>query len=267
MMTFVPQITTPAGACLTVLNWEELGMDTAVCSMSSLLMKPGLAHLQTLTHLAHYLGWNKDLVLDASMLVLKNHTHFMIQSVYDGMRISVSLEEFWGLVQSLQPNIVLLPKNLLEKDIPQLPSSILPFFSFDATPKTYDKPFGLYGSVNSARDHHASIPIYLQDDEGHCSVLEADFSVRHYYASDKPAADAYHGLVYEEHGTITISEKQFATQFELLDSKCTCSTCKQGFTRAYLHHLFHSTPLLCQRFLIIHNMTWFQKALSLKAGG
>lgn len=265
MMTFVPQITTPAGACLTQDNWGELGIDYAVCSLSSLLMKPGLSYLLTLSDLREYLGWAKHLVLDASMLILTAAEHFMIQSVYDGTRTTVSMQQFWMLVHHLRPHIVLLPPGVQAKEMPQFASLTLPFFPFDTGANTYAGLYGLYGTAadwakSSTSLRTASVPLYIKDDEGFLPIQElAELQTQIYYASDKPAMDACQGLVYQQGETVSIVQKQYAFQFEPLEADCACSTCKQGLTRAYLHHLFQSTPLLCQRLLIIHNMFWFQK--------
>ena len=48
-------------------------------------------------------------------------------------------------------------------------------------------------------------------------------------------------------------------QFETIDPECTCPTCSQQFTKAYLHHLLQQTPLLCHRLLIQHNVFWMAK--------
>ena len=62
-----PLFTTQAGACLTAANWREAGVDVAVFSLASLLMKPGYDVLKTLPNLASYVNWPHRLVLNASM--------------------------------------------------------------------------------------------------------------------------------------------------------------------------------------------------------
>ena len=79
-----------------------------------------------------------------------------------------------------------------------------------------------------------------------------------YDLSDKPADDAFQGRVYRMDTftirTVSILDTIFADHFEPIDNACTCPTCQQGFTCAYLHHLYQNTPLLCQRYLIMHNI-------------
>lgn len=77
--------------------------------------------------------------------------------------------------------------------------------------------------------------------------------------SDKPAADALAGIVYTHSDAIDLTKTCYAEDFNVIDAHCACPSCRQGLTRAYLHHLFVQTPLLCQRFLIQHNAHYFQK--------
>ena len=73
--------------------------------------------------------------------------------------------------------------------------------------------------------------------------------------SNQPAKDARLGLIYTFQGksTYLITDKQYEMDFSILDSACACPACKDGFTRAYFHHLYVHTPLLCQRWLVMHN--------------
>ena len=45
---FIPVLTSEAGTCLTLKNWQEIGVEVAAYYLNSLLTKPGL---QLLTHL------------------------------------------------------------------------------------------------------------------------------------------------------------------------------------------------------------------------
>lgn len=46
----------------------------------------------------------------------------------------------------------------------------------------------------------------------------------------------------------------YATDNQVLRPGCDCETCQAFLSRAYLHHLLEHTPLLAQRFLIVHNV-------------
>lgn len=82
--------------------------------------------------------------------------------------------------------------------------------------------------------------------------------------TDLPAADAMQGKLYVDAGRISILDHRYTEDFTPIDEGCDCPCCKQAFTRAYLHHLLMQTPLLCQRFLIQHNVHYFQKKLQVE---
>ena len=72
--------------------------------------------------------------------------------------------------------------------------------------------------------------------------------------SDEPALAAMQGMVYSQQGTVNLREDLTEMQFEAIDADCACPTCSAQLTKAYLYHLLLHTPLLCQRFLIQHNV-------------
>ena len=78
--------------------------------------------------------------------------------------------------------------------------------------------------------------------------------------TDEPGQDALQGIVYETVNKINLADSTYSMDFKLIDNDCECPTCAQNFTRAYLHHLYHHTPLLCQRFLIQHNVFQLMKS-------
>ncbi len=53
---------------------------------------------------------------------------------------------------------------------------------------------------------------------------------------------------------IDISKSIFTLDNKIIFDDCDCYTCKNGFTRAYLHHLFKSRELLYYRLASIHNL-------------
>lgn len=53
---------------------------------------------------------------------------------------------------------------------------------------------------------------------------------------------------------INISQSKFKLDKTVLDPDCDCYTCRSGFSRAYLHHLFKSKELLYFRLASIHNL-------------
>jgi queuine/archaeosine tRNA-ribosyltransferase len=75
--------------------------------------------------------------------------------------------------------------------------------------------------------------------------------------NNAPSEDALKGVIYTskntENNTFSIQDKKNTLDFSVLDENCACPGCKAKLTRAYFHHLYAHTPLLCHRWLIIHN--------------
>lgn len=53
---------------------------------------------------------------------------------------------------------------------------------------------------------------------------------------------------------INISKAEFTTDSKPIDENCDCYTCVNGFSRAYLRHLFRSSELVYYRLASIHNL-------------
>jgi queuine tRNA-ribosyltransferase len=57
-----------------------------------------------------------------------------------------------------------------------------------------------------------------------------------------------------KNGRLNIGNTQFATDNEVIQPGCKCYTCQQGYTRAYLHHLYKTKELTFYRLASIHNV-------------
>lgn len=89
--------------------------------------------------------------------------------------------------------------------------------------------------------------------------LSFEFRGQQFWASDEPAQHAMHGMIYQAEGQYNLLAPEFTQDFNLLAEGCACPTCQQSLTRAYLQHLLQNTALLCQRFLLIHNVYWLNR--------
>ena len=69
-----------------------------------------------------------------------------------------------------------------------------------------------------------------------------------------PTRIARNGALYSQKGRLNISNAQFRSDQKPIDKNCDCFTCKQGYSRAYLHHLFKTKELLYFRLGTIHNV-------------
>lgn len=55
-------------------------------------------------------------------------------------------------------------------------------------------------------------------------------------------------------GRVSIGSSRYATDFSPIDSNCDCQTCTQGYTKAYLHHLYKTKELSYYRLASVHNV-------------
>lgn len=268
---FIPVLTSEAGASLTSAQWLEAKTQLAAFNLDSLLLKPGFDVLKESDDLSAYLGWSGQIILNASALRANRDGLFTLKSPFDGSTMKMTSLQLKEIMQQLQPELVLLPLKMLQ-DLPSLwdawDEKIIPFIAAEELLKQeVSWPHGVYfhwdGSwtqeafiAHLEKWHH--LPRYV------FGRLSLDF-IRSLYAiginyieSDEPAALGMEGQVYTQQGTINLLTSDNELEFELIDKDCICPTCMQQFSKAYLHHLYLHTPLLCQRFLIQHNIHLLQ---------
>lgn len=267
VQNFIPVLTSEAGLCLTTANWQEVKVSAASYSLERLLYKPGQVALQKISDLAHYLACPGRMIINAASLVANKEKVYVLKSPYDGSRVKITLEELIGLIQHLKPDAVLLPQNIM-RDFPQIwddwDDAIVPFIHGDDLEQhVVMRPHGVYFKIlnepNWAKlEQWSHIPRYVMG----CFESEIIQRLRHrgigFIETDEPAQAAMQGKVYSKTGTVDLMDSKTQMQFEMIDANCACPTCSQQFSRAYLHHLLQHTPLLCQRFLIQHNVFYVQ---------
>jgi queuine tRNA-ribosyltransferase len=71
------------------------------------------------------------------------------------------------------------------------------------------------------------------------------------FAAYDPSQDNKRDLPYE---SVAIKNSRHTLDFSPLDPTCDCYTCRTGFSRAYLRHLFMSKEILAMILLSIHNV-------------
>ena len=249
MNKYIPQLSTDAGSCLTVQNWQEVGIDLGSYSLESLLQKPGPADFLRFKSLADYSGWQSGVVLNAASLVIDNIGFCEVKSIYDGSKSRYSVNDLINFIEILKPKMVILPHGFYKcSAYPKLSESIKIFFPSTDYPNLNDsREFGISITNNDSWDISTNRELYIIGENNNCKLST-------YLESNQPALDACNGVIYTSNDKYNLLDPSMATQFTLLDDNCACVTCKQGFTKAYFHHLLQHTPLLCQRFLIQHNV-------------
>lgn len=270
----IPVLTSPAGACLTAANWQEAGVVAAAYHLASLLLKPGYDLLASLTQLQSYSGWSQVTVLNASMPGVNHDGQYVLRSPHDGSIVRHSINEILALISRLQPQFVILPQGVLQQNTAawlSLPASVFPFFPVtDLASLAGTRPYGVYFAHEPSTPlaalleelvRYRHLPRYVSGDLSLAQMKQLIDAGVDFVESDRPAAEACRGNVYSKDGIISLCDVAQAQQFKPIDANCDCPTCQQQFTCAYLHHLFTQTPLLCQRFLIQHNVHFVQSAL------
>ncbi|MCW8451395.1 tRNA-guanine transglycosylase [Legionella quinlivanii] len=255
---FIPVVTTSAGNCLSMSNWKSAGVGQLSFYLDELLMKPGLAFFEDNNlDLRSYCGWFGDWVLNLGSLRILN-THCQIRSRYDGQLISIELPELAALILKLNPDFLVLPiaAGSLEILWRDLPANIKLISNSDANPV-----FGIcsYSPGECFKTFYSLVqdsqqPLYLMGSFNWQQFQQLAGLPLHIVESDQPAADALSGKVYAGMEVLNLQDEIWRMDHQPIDKHCGCSACQQGLTRAYFHHLLQHTPLLCQRFLIQHNI-------------
>ncbi len=267
VQNFIPIMTSGAGLCLTAANWEEVKITSIALYLDSLLLKPGYDLLMKTPDLSQYMGWSGLSILNTTQLIANKEGIFTLTSPYDGSKLKLTYLQLLEIILHLKPNAVLLPKKTVQ-EFPNIwddwNESITPFVAVDDLLKqelhrTHGVHFHWDNSFSDDTFFHqmkrwSHLPRYVTGN------LSLEFMKRlknegiEFLESDHPAAAGMQGKVFSQKGESDLTEVATAMQFEPIDKECTCPTCTQQLTKAYLHHLFLHTPLLCQRFLIQHNV-------------
>ena len=71
-----------------------------------------------------------------------------------------------------------------------------------------------------------------------------------------PTRNARNGSVFTSRGRINIKSAKWKMDDSRLDEECGCYTC-ENFSMGYLRHLFNANEPSIQRYLSIHNLTYY----------
>lgn len=76
-----------------------------------------------------------------------------------------------------------------------------------------------------------------------------------------PTRYARSGSVFTARGRIRLTHRRYRRDAYPIDPSCDCATCRGGFSRGYLHHLFHANEVLSAVLASIHNVRFYQRLM------
>ena len=272
---WIPVMSSKAGGCMTSASFHAAGVGTLSLHLASLLMKPGYSFLMSLSRLATYVAWSGKIVLNASLPYCADADDYRIVSTYDGQRFCYSKADILALITHLQPDTVILPEGV-QQGAPMrwgsLQESIAVFLpESDLPDATVTRPYGVSITYDeNTLSIQALIEQLEQVNHKPCCIV-GDVSLSAIWAltshsvafveSDRPLQDALLGNVYSADGVFSVLNEACRYAFLPIDASCSCTTCQQALTRAYVHHLLQHTPLLCQRLLAHHKAHYCQSLI------
>ncbi|OGV49976.1 MAG: hypothetical protein A3F46_04095 [Legionellales bacterium RIFCSPHIGHO2_12_FULL_42_9] len=236
----IPILSSQAGVCLTLDNWQQAGVRRGVYHLEALITKPGMRVLQEFSDLRSYTAWPGTIILNACLTTVSATGEYLVRSPYDGSVITISKKALLELIDHLRADYVVWPTTTSDESIFRHSTSqfIVPGINH------FEDGQSLFYLIGEASLDEAK------------ALLTPDSTTSIWVESDKPASDALQGNIYSSDGVFNLLEPHYRDDFSPLDDVCCCFTCQEGYTRAYLHHLLQQTPLLAQRFLILHNYTF-----------
>jgi queuine tRNA-ribosyltransferase len=228
----------PHGLSLSERDYERSNTQGLVYRLDRLLMRPGFDALFERIQWRSLGAWGKPVLIDASTLAMDSDMQITVVNDFDGSRRRYSAEQCVALLAKLAVDGICIHPSWEAITQEQTP---IPWIIPAALPNSFRFPEGGRSLV------------FVEEHSQWEAITQSDIAI-----SECPVQDAVAGMVYEGLQPFSIMDTCFEKDYQPLQQDCTCHTCQQGFTRAYLHHLYQHTPLLCYRLLAIHNLSSVQ---------
>ena len=103
-------------------------------------------------------------------------------------------------------------------------------------------------------------PTYLMGVGTPANILEAVERGVDFFDCVYPARNGRHGNAYTNHGKMNLVNAKYELDSRPIDEDCQCSTCKH-YSRAYIRHLLKAKEMLGLRFLVIHNLYFYNNMM------
>ena len=97
-------------------------------------------------------------------------------------------------------------------------------------------------------------PRYLMGVGSYDAILEGVIRGLDMFDCVLPTRIARHGALMTSKGRLNIRDKSNEYDLRVIDDECDCYTCKSGYTRSYLRHLYKCDEGFGKRLLSIHNI-------------
>ncbi len=118
----------------------------------------------------------------------------------------------------------------------------------------------MYSVIEAVEPHAPKDKIrYLMGVGTPANILEAVERGVDLFDCVMPSRNARHGHLFTSQGVINISNQKYEHDFNPIDDKCDCPTCRRH-SRAYIRHLMKSGEMLGHRLCVAHNL-WFYNTL------
>ena len=104
-------------------------------------------------------------------------------------------------------------------------------------------------------------PRYLMGVGTPANILEAIERGIDMFDCVLPMRNARHGSLITHEGQMKITNASYARDESVLDPRCKCRVCQEGYSRAYLSHLYRAGEDLGKRLGTIHNVSFYHQLL------
>lgn len=103
-------------------------------------------------------------------------------------------------------------------------------------------------------------PVYLMGVGTPTNILEAVERGVDFFDCVYPARNGRHGHAYTNHGKMNLLNAKYELDDRPIEENCQCPVCKH-YSRAYIRHLFKAKEMLGLRFLVTHNLYFYNKMM------
>ncbi len=77
-----------------------------------------------------------------------------------------------------------------------------------------------------------------------------------------PTRNARNGQALTWAGRVVVKQARYKADARPIDETCACACCREGYSRAYLRHLYLAGEILCLRLLSLHNLHFYGELVS-----